>query len=185
MFPDFFMPAVDPHKLTIKQRLFVLYLCGDAKGNAAEAARMAGSPAKNSRIVAAKWVSKVNVQTAIKERKRELIESIKENQLRTLKMLEAHAFSDIRKLFNEDGTMKGVHEIDDETAAAIEGVETQEVRKKGITMGTIQKVKLTPKASARADLLKVQGLLKDEISAKDLQVIVVNKYGTDDKPENK
>lgn len=36
------------------------------------------------------------------------------------------AFADVRGLFNEDGSMKPAHELDDDTAATVAGLETEE-----------------------------------------------------------
>ena len=171
MFPDFFLPATDPHGLTMKQRLFVLYYVGQAKGNGAEAARMAGySPDKpeNARVTAAKWLLKSNIQFAIQELKKQLVESIKSDQLNTLRLLRAQAYADVRKLYGEDGALKKITDLDDETACAIETIEFKVSDEKVIAGGAVRtvpvttaKVKFTSKAAARQDLLKIQGLLKD------------------------
>jgi len=168
LFPDWFQPVEDPHGLNVKHRLFVLFYVGEAKGNATAAARMAGFKGKNIRVTASKLLSKPNIKKAISDRRLELVENIKTSHLKTLKLMEAHAFSDIRKLYGEDGRLKNIADIDDETAAAIESVEVREGEEKVLMGGTIiavpmstVKVKLTSKASARSDLLKVQGLLRD------------------------
>ena len=170
MFPDWFQPAVDPHDLNLRQRVFVLHYVGEAKGNGAEAARLAGYAKNSARITASKLLSNPNIQKAISDRREKLVDTIKEDQLATLKALQAHLHSDIRKIYRDDGTLKNINELDDATAAAVESVEVKEGEKLVEANGTVitipastVKVKLTSKASARSDLLKVQGLLKDTI----------------------
>lgn len=61
------MPATK--SLTLKQRRFVEFYCGAAKGNATEAARQAGYKGSDNtlRAVGAENLSKPSIQAAIKE----------------------------------------------------------------------------------------------------------------------
>ena len=47
---------------------------------------------------------------------------------RVLKEIARPAFLDIRKAFNADGSLKPIHDLDDDTAAAIAGLEVSEIR---------------------------------------------------------
>lgn len=49
---------------------------------------------------------------------------------RTMRALSQISYSDVRRLFREDGSMKHVHEIDDDTAAAIKAVKVERRRVK-------------------------------------------------------
>ncbi len=77
-------------------------------------------------------------------------------------------FSDFRRLFKDDGTAKAVHEIDDETAAAVSAVETVVRAGPDGRAETVRKYRLWDKPSAleklarhldilAADVLKVVG----------------------------
>ncbi len=76
------------------------------------------------------------------------------------------AFVDIRKAFNEAGELKSVHELDDETAAAIAGIEFEEVfdwneageHRQRVHSGRIHKLKLSDKKAALDALAKCLGM---------------------------
>jgi hypothetical protein len=65
-------PRLLPQReLTLKQRLFVDAYCGEARGNATEAARIAGYDVSNDntfRVIAAENLAKPSVKAAINER---------------------------------------------------------------------------------------------------------------------
>lgn len=69
-----------------------------------------------------------------------------------LKELRAIGFSDVRQLFNDDGSMKPPHEWPDGTAAAVASVETDElyegVGKEREQIGITRKVKLWEKTKS-------------------------------------
>lgn len=72
---------------------------------------------------------------------------------RVLKQIERLAFSDHRKLFNRDGSLKPLHELDDDTAAALVGVESVTRAARGTTPESqLHKVKLGDKYPALAKL---------------------------------
>lgn len=63
------------------------------------------------------------------------------------------AFLDVRKAFNEDGTLKPIHTLDDSTAAAIAGIEFD---------GTsVAKIKLSDKRAALDSIAKHLGMFVD------------------------
>lgn len=67
------------------------------------------------------------------------------------------AFLDIRRLYTEGGAIKQFHELDDETAGAIGGVEVFEEYQHGEHLGTNRKVKMSPKTTALIELGKILG----------------------------
>ena len=98
------------------------------------------------------------------------------------------AFLDIRKAFTEDGNLKPIHEMDDETAAAISGIEVEvrrvngefdeemegqpqggALRRQNGTVARLHKIKLSDKRAALDSLAKTLGLFVDktEITGKD------------------
>jgi len=98
------------------------------------------------------------------------------------------AFLDIRKAFDDDGNLKAIHDLDDDTAAAIAGLEVEVRRVAGETdeemegqphggalkrqHGTtarLHKIKLTDKKGALDSLARIRGLFVDrtEITGKD------------------
>ena len=77
---------------------------------------------------------------------------------RTLQEIGKGAFYDPRRMFHEDGTFKGIHELDDIEAAAIEGfdIEEQFVGKgdERVATGRTIKVKLAKRAVSLDMLMK-------------------------------
>jgi phage terminase small subunit len=69
-------------------------------------------------------------------------------QDRVLKELGRLAFLDIRKAFNSDGSLKPIHELDDETAAAIAGLEVSEIMAGENSIGSLKKIRLSDKKGA-------------------------------------
>jgi phage terminase small subunit len=64
---------------------------------------------------------------------------------------------DVRKLFKPDGTMVKLSELDDQTAAAIAGVEIFEEKAVNGKIGTSKKVKLDPRLTAISETAKLLG----------------------------
>lgn len=93
---------------------------------------------------------------------------------------------DIRKLYNEDGSLKKPHEWDDDTAAAVSGMEVSSVTEgKGddAEVVTIRKVKTEGKVPAAALGAKILGMLTEKVEAKvaveapTLNIVVKRKDG--------
>jgi phage terminase small subunit len=74
------------------------------------------------------------------------------------------AFSDIRKLFDENGNLKPVSELDDDIAAAVASIEvTEEFAGSGESrefVGYTKKIKFWDKNAALEKLFKLLGLFK-------------------------
>lgn len=90
------------------------------------------------------------------------------------------AFLDIRKAFTEDGDLKSIVTIDDDTAAAIAGVEFEEVfeqdGRKRVHVGRIHKLKLSDKKGALDSLSKFLGMFTEklELTGKDGKPIEIS-----------
>ena len=76
---------------------------------------------------------------------------------RVLREVSRLAFFDIRKIFNEDGTLKKVFELDDDTAAGIAGIEAIDIGGEGQLMIS-KKFKVADKNAALEKLCKHLGL---------------------------
>lgn len=74
---------------------------------------------------------------------------------------------DIRKAFDEEGNLKPIHEIDDDTAAALAGIEVEEIweghGQDRERVGTLRKVKFADKKGALDSLMKFHGQLVDRM----------------------
>ena len=77
------------------------------------------------------------------------------------------AFLDIRKAFDEEGHLKPVQELDDDTAAAIAGLEVEDLWEgRGESrerVGRLHKIKLSDKKGALDSLSKYLGIAPDKL----------------------
>ena len=126
--------------------------------NATQAAIRAGYSPKTAYRIGAELLQKTSVQNAIKEA---LLEREKRTQITAdmvIRELARIAFADMRTLYREDGSLKLPHELDDDTAAAIAGVDTFEEMSGGALAGYTRKVRRWEKTKALELLGKHLGL---------------------------
>jgi phage terminase small subunit len=115
-------------ELSHKQSRFVAEYLVD--GNATQAATRAGYSAKTAKSQGQRLLTKVDIAQAIAagqkaaNAKAELTADMVRNRLRQIIQ------HDIRKLYDAAGNLKPVHELDDDTAAAVCSVEVQVERNK-------------------------------------------------------
>jgi len=67
------------------------------------------------------------------------------------------AFSDPRKLFDAYGQIKPIHELDDETAAALQGMDLDYQRNETGEFTPVLKVKMGDRKAALDSIMKAQG----------------------------
>ncbi len=116
--------------------------------NATQAAIRAGYSAKTACSIGEEILRFPEVQARLTKRMQERAERTEITQDRVLKELGRLAFLDIRKAFDAAGNLKPVHELDDETAAAIAGLEVSEITAGEVTIGNLKKIKLSDKKGA-------------------------------------
>jgi phage terminase small subunit len=87
------------------------------------------------------------------------------------------ALFDPRKLFEEDGTLKPIHLLDDDTAAALSAFEVNELREDGKVVGQTKKMKFWDKGSAIEKAFRHLGLFEKDNAQRSeslaLQVVLV------------
>lgn len=109
-------------------------------------------------------MSNVHVAAAIAEGRAERSERVGIAADRLLQELARVAFFDPRKAFNDDGSMKPLSELDDDTAAAIAGLDLAEIRdSEGQPIGVLKKIKIADKLVALDKLARHLGLLQDKL----------------------
>ena len=102
------------------------------------------------------------------EKKTSEIEKLIDDELalkrRILKELASLAFVDIRKIFNEDMSLKSISELDDETAAALAGCELINTSSPGKLAEPewTKKFKLWDKKAALTELMKYLGMFEKD-----------------------
>ncbi len=154
------MNKTEPGELTLKQQRFANEYCVDL--NATAAYMRAGYRARGNaaEACASRLLSNAKVQQAIQEKEKIAAKRLEVNTENVLRATSALAFSDIRKLFNADGSPKSIHEFDDETAAAIQSIEVSQMLSEGKVIGRMCKIKLCDKNSAQERLFKHLGLFR-------------------------
>lgn len=110
-----------------------------------------------------------NVRSAIEKRIDERSAKSENTQQRILDELKAIAFSDIRKIFTDKNDLKKIHDLDNETAAAVSSIDVEDSHVGKGKFATTKKVKLHDKMRALQMLGKHHGMFKEnEASAEDV-----------------
>jgi len=150
-------------RMTPKQKRFCEEYLIDL--NATQAAIRAGYSKKAARIVASKLLTKANIQDFINEQMKARQQRTHITQDRVLQELGRIAFFDIRKLYREDGTLKQPHELDDEAAAVLSGIDVVEMagqESESVAMHT-KKAKVFDKTAALTLAMRHLGMLNDKL----------------------
>lgn len=188
--------------LDARERLFVEEYLVDL--NAPRAALKAGYSETMAYSKAYQWVRdgkrKPHVYAAVQARLQKRDNKIQSRRERIIAEYEKLAFFDVRKLFDEDGNPKSLHELDDDTAAAVAGfdldvevikpeqAEIDAAAAKGDEPPTaelhkyVKKIKLSEKKAALDSLSKIEGMFieKHEHTGKDGAPIEMKDEGLTD-----
>lgn len=114
-----------PAKAADKRRIFVREYLVDRNGT--RAAIAAGYSKKTAEAAASRLLRNVKVAEEIGQLTEKRIEGLEVTSERVLRELARLAFLDPRKFFKDDGSLKDVHELDDDTAAALAGMEVDDL----------------------------------------------------------
>ena len=152
--------------MTPKQTLFVAeYLANGL--NATKAAISAGYSAKTAASIGEENLRKPDIAAAIAAKHAKRLQKLEITSERTLLEIARLAYFDPRKLFETDGSLKRVSELDDDTAAAIGGLEVVELFEgdgdQKHAYGLLKKVKLNDKNANLDKLMRHLGLYKDKV----------------------
>ena len=164
--------------LTPKQQRFVQEYLIDL--NATQAAIRAGYSAKTARRIATENLSKPVISEAIQASmaKREIRTEIKQDSV--LLEIARVAFSDPRKMF-ENNRLKSISEIDDDTAAAISSIKVSTKSSEGGEVEFIHEIKFWSKTSALEMGGKHLGMFSLHNEQKRPKVVIKNLAGDDGK----
>lgn len=166
-------------KITAKQQRFVDEYLIDL--NATQAAIRAGYSRKTANRIAAENLTKPVIANLIAKRQQDRSVRTKITQDRVLQEYARIAFFDPRKLFDDDGNPKNITEIDDDTAAAIAGMDVQEICESGDSQRVIsrlKKYKIADKKGALDSVAKHLGMFTDKVDLKgDLNFEIKVDYG--------
>jgi phage terminase small subunit len=145
--------------LTNKQAKFVDEYLLDL--NATQAAIRAGYSKKAAALIGHENLRKPNIAAAISAAQESRSRTTKITSERVLKEIARIGFFDIRKLFEDDGRPRPVVDLDDDTAAAIAGLDVVSIGNAETGIGQVLKYKVASKNDALEKLCKHLGLYKD------------------------
>lgn len=154
-----------PAPLNPRQLRFIDEYLVDLNGT--HAAIRAGYSRNGADVQAVRLLGDARIAAAIEEGRRRLAERTQISAERVLQEVSRLAFLDIRRAFDEDGNLKPMAELDDDTAAAIAGLEVlEEYQGRGQDreyLGRTKKIKLSDKKGALELLMRHLGLLNDKL----------------------
>ena len=163
-----------PSGLTNKQERFAIEYV--KTGNASEAYRIAydASGMKDETIwpAASRLLADCKVAARVGELRKQAADSAMMTSADVLREAMRLARFDIRKLYRDDGSPIPIQELDDETAAAVQAVETLEVyeydteAKQKVFVGYTKKYKVADKNAALEKLFKHFGLYEKDNAQK-------------------
>jgi phage terminase small subunit len=149
-------------RLSDKQRVFVRAYAQNP--NATRAARAAGYSAHTAKQQGSRLLSYAAIRAAIDVILRRTDQAAEISIERVKKEVARIAFGDRRKLWNEDGSLKMPHELDDEAAALLASLETEELHagrgEERREIGLVRKVKTWDKGRALEQCISILGMHK-------------------------
>ncbi|MFG1329629.1 terminase small subunit [Xanthobacter autotrophicus] len=173
--------------MTPRQRRFVEEYIVDL--NATQAAIRAGYSRRTAVKIGSENLIKPDIAREIQRAMDERAARTGVTAERVLREIAKLAFLDIRKAFNADGSMKPLDQLDDDTAAAIAGLEvSEELDEDGeVVRARLKKLKLSDKIGALTLLARHLGMLNDKLTLKGdaenpLTLLVKAVQGTSIKP---
>lgn len=174
-------------QLTAKQQTFArLYV---EIGNASEAYRQAYDAKRMQRQTVAKRAMELLAKEAVSLQVAAMFKALQEKTLitkeRIIMELARLGFFDPRRMFAPDGTLLELTDLDDDTAAAIAGLEVLEIKPSEDSRGgTLKKVRICDKVRSLAELARLCGFMieRKEVQVKGGQLTIIRRLpdGTDE-----
>lgn len=153
-------PMSEKHQRFIEEYLIDL--------NATQAAIRAGYSSATAYSQGQRLLKHVEVKKAIAKAKRDRAERMAIKQDRVLQELARIAFFDPRKLFDADGKPIAITQLDDDTAAALAGLDVLEefegTGEDRVFIGYTKKYKIADKNTALTNAMRHLGMLKDGLN---------------------
>lgn len=158
--------------LTKKQELFVAEYLVDL--NATRAAIAAGYSSSGAAVTGHQLLRNTKISEIIREKTQKKLGYLEITADRVLQEVAKLAFLDPRKFYAEDGSLKRITELDDDTAAALAGINVTELfSDEGAPIGVLKRVKFANKGANLERLMKYLKLYReDSDKAAALSIIV-------------
>lgn len=147
--------------LTPKQELFCQEYLIDL--NATRAAKAAGYSEKSAHDIGSENLRKPEIQARLSELRGNLMDKLEISKERVVTELARLALFDVRKLYHNDGSPKSLADLDDDTAAAIVGLDVALIGNSEVGQGTVLKYKMADKKGALESIGKHLGMFVDRV----------------------
>jgi phage terminase small subunit len=151
----------NPSKLNMQQTIFVIEYVKSR--NATQAAIKAGYSDKTAASAGYRLLRNVYIQAEIERRLDDLAAAANVTVERVLKERARIAFFDPRNLFDDTGAPIPVQSLDDDSAAAIAGLDVVTQGGTDGAAGVVMKIKIADKNAALTALEKHLGMYRDEV----------------------
>jgi phage terminase small subunit len=132
--------------------------------NGAHAAIRAGYAKSGAKVQASRLLKREAVAAEIRRRRDLLTDRAQVNAEKIIAGLARIAMADIRRLYDAHGNLRPIHELDDETAASIAGVDVEELTAGRKRIGQVRKVRRWDAVRAWEALARIKGLFKDNLT---------------------
>lgn len=155
-----------------REELFAREYVKDLNGQ--RAATAAGYSERTAAVTASQLLSKPKVKKLVADLTKEKFSKLDISAERILQELARLAFLDPRKLFNESGGLRPIHELDEDTARAIAGLDHDQLfehfgKGQAKHVGTTSKVKLADKTRALQLLGQYRKLFTEKVEVTGLE----------------
>lgn len=152
--------------LTSKQKRFCNEYLVDH--NAKRAMIAAGYSAKTAEVTGCKMLRVAKVKAYLVEKERKIEKKLEISAERTMLELARIAYGDARQFYDDKGNLIPIHKLSDDAAAAVAGMEVEEVfdkTRKGFQTGILKKIKRYDKLPALNMLAKHFKIFEEAPSA--------------------
>jgi phage terminase small subunit len=147
----------------------------DKNRSATAAYRKAYPKCKNNNSAAAsatKLLRNAKVQDILRESEVKAMQDAEITNEKVFREMGRVAFFDPRKLFDENGNLKAIKDLDDDTAAAISSIEiTEKPGDKGVV---VTKIKMASKTTGLEQLAKVLKMYIEKAEVADAEKVTFN-----------
>jgi phage terminase small subunit len=135
--------------------------------NATQAAIRAGYSKKTAYSIGQRLLKNVELQRYMKEKRDKIVSKLEISAERTLLEISRLAYQDVRMFYDEEGNLIPIHELSDEAAAVVAGMDIEEIKQEGITVGYLRKIKRFDKIKPLEMLGRYQGIFKEDNGQKE------------------
>ena len=144
-------------------------------GNASEAAKSAGYSAKTAGVTGCRLLKDVQVQSILGERQKALANKYELTAEAIIKSIAQDLHFDPANLFNGDGSVKAVAEMDADTRMALVGIETLQLGDAD-SPAIIRKIKWATKHQAREQAMKHLGMFAQDNKQKSDPITALTEF---------